>query len=220
MYNNETVTQFGSAETKLKQLHIKLKEAEVQQAQMKQESEVLRQNLQMLQNMVPEEISQKISDLLLAMAKDALDNMDEHLELRQKHNLGQIAALDQRERFVDNLRRTLEKIKRGDEYYRFMHLRTISQKEKQAEANRQPTKNVVDEDEIEEDDQPDEEELELIKKESMSGLFMSFKIAGPKDPKKKPPKLPARDGYISEDSMEDMISNDLDESRTNERHDL
>jgi len=29
MYNSESVSQFGSAETKLKQLHIKLKEAEI-----------------------------------------------------------------------------------------------------------------------------------------------------------------------------------------------
>ena len=45
MYNNETVSQFGSAETKLKQLHIKLKEAETAQARMKHESANLRKNL-------------------------------------------------------------------------------------------------------------------------------------------------------------------------------
>ena len=47
----------------------------------------------------------------------------------------------------------------------------------------------------------------------MSGLFMAFKVnREPKEKKrKKPPRLPSR-GDISEDSMEDMVSNDLDQS--------
>ena len=99
MYNNESVSQFGSAETKLKQLHIKLKEAETAQAKMKNESANLRKNLSMLQDTVPEEMAGKISDLLIKMATDSLDNMDEHLKLRQKHNINQIQAMEQKERF-------------------------------------------------------------------------------------------------------------------------
>lgn len=90
MYNNETVSQFGSAETKLKQLHIKLKEAETAQSQMKHESANLRKNLQMLQSVVPSELADKISGLLEHIMTDALDNMEEHIKLRQKHNMGQI----------------------------------------------------------------------------------------------------------------------------------
>ena len=45
-----------------------------------------------------------------------------------------------------------------------------------------------------------------MRKQSMAGLFMSFKInRDPVEKKKKPPKLPPR-GEISEDSMEDMVS--------------
>lgn len=60
----------------------------------------------------------------------------------------------------------------------------------------------------------DEEELEQIKKESMAGLFMAFKIGGQKEPKppKAAPKKPKRDDGISEDSMEDMVSQDLNGS--------
>ena len=105
MYDNEAVSQFGSAETKLKQLHIKLKEAETAQARMKQESANLRKNLQMLQGIVPAELADKICDLLRKLAQDSLDNMDEHLRLRQKHNMAQISAIDQKERFSDNLLR-------------------------------------------------------------------------------------------------------------------
>ena len=94
MYDQEAVTQFGSAETKLKQLHIKLKEAEAAQAKMKSESENLRKNLQMLSNIVPAEMAEKIRDFLLKMAEDAMDNMEEHLKLRQKHNMAQITSID------------------------------------------------------------------------------------------------------------------------------
>ena len=94
MYNSEAVSQFGSAETKLKQLHIKLKEAETAQARMKQESGSLRKNLERLQNIVPNEMADRIEDLLVKIATDALDNMDEHIKLREKQNLGQIASID------------------------------------------------------------------------------------------------------------------------------
>jgi len=55
---------------------------------MKNESSNLRRNLQMLQNIVPSEMADKISELLLKIAADSLDNMEEHLKLREKHNLG------------------------------------------------------------------------------------------------------------------------------------
>ena len=66
---------------------------------MKNESANLRKNLSMLQDTVPEEMAGKISDLLIKMATDSLDNMDEHLKLRQKHNINQIQAMEQKERF-------------------------------------------------------------------------------------------------------------------------
>ena len=43
----------------------------------------------------------------------------------------------------------------------------------------------------------------------MAGLFMGFKIVKEEDKKKKPPPLPPRDD-ISEDSMENMVS-DIEE---------
>ena len=57
----------------------------------------------------------------------------------------------------------------------------------------------------------DEEEIEVLRNQSMAGLFMGFSIARKDDlnsiKKKKAPPLPPRVGNISEDSMEDMISN-------------
>ena len=48
----------------------------------------------MLQNIIPSEMAEKLSDLLLKIAKDSMDNIDEHLKLREKHNLGQISVID------------------------------------------------------------------------------------------------------------------------------
>ena len=62
------------------------------------------------------------------------------------------------------------------------------------------------EEQSDEDEPLDEEELEAIRKQSMAGLFMAFSMKKDETKKsaKKPP-LPPRDG-ISEDSMEDMVS--------------
>ena len=87
-----------------------------------------------------------------------------------------------------------------------MHLRTLKEQERSA-AERQPTQKLeIEEEESDTDDQPDEEELEAIRKQSMAGLFMGFSIKKNDEPKeKKAPPLPPRDD-ISEDSMEDMVS--------------
>ena len=64
----------------------------------------------------------------------------------------------------------------------------------------------------------DEEELEEIRKQSMAGLFMSFSMAKkkPEDAndakKKRRRRRTPRSGEISEDSMEDMVSDELDDS--------
>lgn len=55
---------------------------------MKSESLSLKKNLQLLQSIVPAEMADKLSGLLLKIGKDAMDNFDEHLKLREKHNLG------------------------------------------------------------------------------------------------------------------------------------
>ena len=41
----------------------------------------------MLQGIVPAELADKICELLRKLAQDSLDNMDEHLRLRQKQNM-------------------------------------------------------------------------------------------------------------------------------------
>ena len=153
-------------------------------------------------------MADKISDLLIKIATDTLDNMDEHLKLRQKHNLGQIQALDQKERVTGNLRQCFELIKRKEDYFHYMHNRTLKEQEARASFAKAPTQQIEDE-ESEEDDQLDEEELEAIRKQSMAGLFLSFNLPSKDEPKKKKkPPLPPRDD-ISEDSMEDMVS-DID----------
>ena len=61
-----------------------------------------------------------------------MDNMDDHLKLRKKNNLGQIATLDQQSRVQANIKQCFELIKRSDDYYQFMHLRTLKEQERSA----------------------------------------------------------------------------------------
>ena len=86
-------------------------------------------------------------------------------------------------------------------------MRVMQAQESRAALNNASIKKQLEaEEESEEEDQLDEEELEAIRKQSMAGLFMSFSMAKKEDAdKKKKPPLPPRDG-ISEDSMEDMVS--------------
>ena len=63
-----------------------------------------------------------------------MDNIDDHLKLRKKNNLGQIATLDQQSRVQNNLKSCFELIKRSDDYYQFMHLRTLREQELSAAA--------------------------------------------------------------------------------------
>ena len=82
MYNNTEVSQFGSAETKLKQLYLKLREAEQAQARMRIESTTLKKHLSSVKNIVPEDLADRLCEVLVEISKDALDNMDEHIRLR------------------------------------------------------------------------------------------------------------------------------------------
>ena len=151
-------------------------------------------------------MADKIADILSKIAQDVMDNIDDHLKLRKKNNLGQIATLDQQSRIQTNLKQCFELIKRSDDYYQFMHLRTLREQERNAAEKKPTMKQEIEEEESETDDQPDEEELEAIRKQSMAGLFMGFSIKKNDEPKaKKAPPLPPRDD-ISEDSMEDMVS--------------
>ena len=64
----------------------------------------------------------------------------------------------------------------------------------------------------------DEEELEEIRKQSMAGLFLGFSMAKKKtgdandSKKKRRRRRTPRSGEITEDSMEDMVSDELDVS--------
>ena len=71
----------------------------------------------MLQSIVPSEMADKISSLLIKIAQDSMDNIEEHMKVRNKHNMGQIAALDQKERVQENLRQCFDLIKRSDDYF-------------------------------------------------------------------------------------------------------
>ena len=53
MYNSSEITQFGSAETKLRQLQMKLTEAEVSRNKLKMESQVLKRNLNLVSSGIP-----------------------------------------------------------------------------------------------------------------------------------------------------------------------
>ena len=70
-------------------------------------------------------MADKIGDLFTKIASDILDNMEEHIKLRETHNLGQEKAFDQHERVLSNFKECFGLVRREPEYYQFMHDRTL-----------------------------------------------------------------------------------------------
>ena len=90
---------------------------------MKQESSVLKRNLHVLQNAIPPEMGETLCGYLLAIAKDSLDVMKEHKELREKHNMGVLITHEKEEKVKDNLMKAFTMIKQENAFYQFLHLR-------------------------------------------------------------------------------------------------
>lgn len=209
MYNNEAVTQFGSAETKLKQLHLKLREAENAQARMKYESAALKKNLSQLQSVVPEELADNLCNLLLQIATDSYESMEEHEKLREKYNLTRIQSQDQQKRVHKNMQKAFDLLRKGDEFSHFVTQRTLKKNEllenKQVEI-------VADYDDEEENDEMDEAEKEELRKQSMCGLIMGFSYPTEEERQQRKKGNAGKSAQVAEDSnsMNDMMS-DLDD---------
>ena len=60
---------------------------------------------------------------LLAIAKDSLDVMKEHQELREKHNMGVLITHEKEEKVKDNLMKAFTMIKQENAFYQFLHMR-------------------------------------------------------------------------------------------------
>jgi predicted RNase H-like nuclease (RuvC/YqgF family) len=60
MYNQQEVAQFGTAETKLKQLQMKLRETEAHRNELKVESQQLKRNLNLVSSGIPPQMADKL----------------------------------------------------------------------------------------------------------------------------------------------------------------
>ena len=61
---------------------------------MRIESSTLKKHLSSVKNIVPEELADKLCEVLLEITKDAFDSMDEHIRLREQERRDVIAAMD------------------------------------------------------------------------------------------------------------------------------
>ena len=77
---------FGSAETKLRQLQAKLKDAETSRNELKIESQVLKRNLNLVSSGIPPMMAERLDSLLCTIAATSLENFDLHIQLLNKTN--------------------------------------------------------------------------------------------------------------------------------------
>ena len=72
-------------------------------------------------------MGEKLSGYLLAIAKESLDVMKDHKELREKHNMGVLMTHEKEEIVKDNLMKAFTMIKQENAFYQFLHLRRTDQ---------------------------------------------------------------------------------------------
>ena len=68
-------------------------------------------------------MAETLCGYLLAIAKDSLDVMKEHKDLREKHNMGVLITHEKEEKVKDNLMKAFTMIKQENAFYQFLHLR-------------------------------------------------------------------------------------------------
>jgi hypothetical protein len=61
---------------------------------MRIESSTIKKHLSSVKNIVPEDLADRLCEVLTLISKDALDNMDEHIRLRDQERRDVIAAMD------------------------------------------------------------------------------------------------------------------------------
>ena len=70
-------------------------------------------------------MAEKLCEHLLAISKDSLDVVKDHISLKEKHNMGIISTHDKEDRIKDNLLKAFLMIKQGDAFYQFLHMRRL-----------------------------------------------------------------------------------------------
>ena len=90
---------------------------------MRIESSTLKKHLSSVKSLVPDELADKLCEVLLDITKDALDNMDEHISLREDMRKDVISSIDQRDRVQHNLKKAFSLIKRNDDFYYLLNTR-------------------------------------------------------------------------------------------------
>ena len=62
-------------------------------------------------------MGEKLCGYLLGIAKDSLDVMKDHQELREKHNMGVLTVHEKEERVKENLMQAFKMIKQENAFY-------------------------------------------------------------------------------------------------------
>jgi len=76
MYNNDEVGQFGNPETKLKQLTLKLQQAENENYNIKNELQNEKRKVAIMQKKVPSGLANQLSDLFTEIGKVSFGNFE------------------------------------------------------------------------------------------------------------------------------------------------
>ena len=93
MYSNE-VAAFGNAETKLKQLQLKLRETEQHKSSLQRENGTINYELEQLSGNIPPRMAAKLEKLFNQLAVETFNSFEDHIRLREKHAASMIKTID------------------------------------------------------------------------------------------------------------------------------
>lgn len=84
-YEKSDVSCFGAADTKIKQLQVRMQEMEQQQLEMVKQNNTLKAELRRSADTIPAKKCQAIEEMLVNLANDVMDNQKEFIQVLKKH---------------------------------------------------------------------------------------------------------------------------------------
>ena len=178
MYNEKDVFNFGSAETKLKQLQLRLREAEQSRAEMQHEINKLNKELRDQQGNIPFKLVSKLETNLTELVSEMTEEFNEHEALIKKHKESQISLLDRKILVKSLIQKTFKAIGQEQAYNRLE--REIASGKRVSMRGGVVINDIVREEEKDELNDSDNSVVVIDPKESVSGLITGFKKASKK----------------------------------------
>ena len=113
-YDKTDVSYFGAADTKIKQLQVRMQEMEQQQLEIVKQNSALKAELRRSADTIPAKKCQAIEEMLVNLANDVMDNQKEFIQALKKHGESDAQVVKRNERMIENIKSIFDEMGRGE----------------------------------------------------------------------------------------------------------